>query len=254
MKVYQLNTELYKVTGIQRVLRDIHEALRQDFDAKIVGTAPYGKVDATLQIPEEEYVKLRNPLMFRNSLVIVHERRLLPLLYLLSHIPGLNVKCLYVHHSLLYGNRKLSLFPKHIVAISDTGIKNLTDYFGVAPENIIKIHNCVRENGPYQPGTRRFDPDNVTVLYPARINSIKQQTHIVEYLDGKLDRRVKILFAGVGPQYEELKAMCEKRGNGQFRTLGFCDDVPKLMKDCDFVMLYSEHEGLRIPLIGAVQF
>jgi len=250
-KVFQFNTELYKVTGIQRVLLDIHEALRDDFDAKIVGNIPYGEVNGNLSISEGDYLRLRNPFMFRNSVVIIHERRLLPLMWLLGHIPGLNLKCVYVHHNELYGNKRLSLFPKNIVAISDAGIRNLTDYFGVPRANITKIHNCVRETSPCEPRTKKFDPDNITILYPARINSVKRQIEIVNHLKGKLDPRVKILFAGTGPQYEDLKSQCE--GLTQFQVLGFRDDIPLLMSNSDFVMLFSSQEGLPISLIeGAI--
>lgn len=250
-KVFQLNTELYKVTGIQRVLLDIHEALKDDFDAKIVGNIPYGKVSGNLGISEGDYLRLSNPFMFRNSVVIIHERRLLPLMWLLRHIPGLNLKCVYVHHNELYGNKWLSLFPKNIVAISDAGIRNLTDYFGVSQADITKIHNCVRETSPCEPRTKKFDPDNITILYPARINSVKRQIEIVTHLKCKLDPRVRILFAGTGPQYEELKSQCE--GLTQFQALGFRDDIPLLMSNSDFVMLFSSQEGLPISLIeGAI--
>ncbi len=250
-KVFQLNTELYKVTGIQRVLLDIHEALRDDFDAKIVGNIPYGKVNGNLNISEGDYLRLKNPFMFRNSIVIIHERRLLPLMWLLGHIPGLNLKCVYVHHNELYGNKRLSLFPKNIVAISDAGIRNLTEYFSVSRNNITKIHNCVRETSPYKPRTKKFDQDNITIIYPARINSVKRQVEIVTYLKGKLDPRVKILFAGTGPQYEDLRNLC--KDSNQFKALGFRDDIPELMQQCDFMMLFSTQEGLPISLIEACQ-
>lgn len=250
-KVFQFNTELYKVTGIQRVLLDIHEALKGDFDAKIVGTIPYGKVNGNLEISEGDYLRLRNPFMFRNSIVIIHERRSLPLMWLLGHIPGWNLKCVYVHHNELYGNKRLSLFPKNIIAISDAGIKNLTEYFGVPQSNITKIHNCVRETTPCQPRTRKFNPDDITILYPARINSVKRQVEIVKRLKGKLDQRVKILFAGTGPQYEELEKLC--KDSTQFYALGFRNDIPELMQNCDFMMLFSKHEGLPISLIEAAK-
>lgn len=250
-KIFQFNTELYKVTGIQRVLLDIHEALKDDFDVKIVGNIPYGEVNGNLCISEGDYLRFGNLFMFRNSVVIIHERRLLPLMWLLEHIPGLNLKCVYVHHNELYGNKRLSLFPKNIVAISDAGIRNLTGYFGVPRANITKIHNCVRETSPCELRTKKFDPNNITILYPARINSVKRQIEIVNHLKGKLDPRVKILFAGIGPQYEELKSLCE--GLTQFQALGFRDDIPKLMQNCDFMMLFSKHEGLPISLIEAAK-
>lgn len=250
-KVFQLNTELYKVTGIQRVLLDIHEALKDYFDAKIVGNIPYDKVNGNLGISACDYLRLWNPFMFHNSVVIIHERRLLPLMWLLGHIPGLNLKCVYVHHNELYGNKRLSLFPKNIVAISDAGIRNLTGYFGVPRANITKIHNCVRETSPCDPRIKKFDPDNITILYPARINSVKRQIEIVNHLKGKLDPRIKIMFAGTGPQYEEFEKLC--KGSTQFHALGFRNDIPELMQNCDFMMLFSKHEGLPISLIEAAK-
>lgn len=248
-KVFQLNSELYKVTGIQRVLLDIHEALKDDFEAKIAGFIPYDKIDRSLGVSEKDYIRFRNPLKFRDSVVIIHERRLLPLMWLLTHVPGLNAKCVYVHHSVLYGNKRLSLFPENIVAISDAGIRNLIEYFGVPRANITKIHNCVRATAPHKPRTRTFDPGDITILYPARINSGKRQIEIVNYLRGKLDPRVKILFAGIGPLYDEFSRLC--KDDPQFRALGFRGDIPDLMKNVDFMLLFSKNEGLPISLIEA---
>lgn len=250
-QIYQFNTELHKVTGIQRVLLDIHTALKGDFDTKIVGTTPYNEVNVNLGISENDYLQFRNPFLFRDSLVIIHERRLMPLMWLLTHIPGLGVKCLYIHHNELYGHKRLSLFPKHIVAISDAGIKNLTDYFGISNKVITKIHNCVKETDSYLPRIKKFDPNDITILYPARINNVKRQLEIVKYLKGKLDPRIKILFAGTGPLYDELKEECNNEE--QFQVLGFRSDIPELMRRSDFMMLFSTQEGLPISLIEAIQ-
>lgn len=249
INVYQLNSELYKVTGIQRVLLDIHEAIKDDFNSKIVGTIPYEQVNENLAIAKNDYFKLCNPMSLRNSVVIIHERRLLPLMWIMTHIPGMNIKCVYVHHNELYGKRCPFLFPKNIVAISDSGIKNLTEYFGVPIKNITKIHNCVRQPQNLKLDKKKFDPDNITILYPARINSVKRQLEIVDRLKNKLDHRIKILFAGIGPQYEMLKEKC--MGSEQFIALGFRDDILELMKRTDFILLFSTHEGLPITLIEA---
>lgn len=248
-KVFQLNSELYKVTGIQRVMLDIHEALKDEFDAKIAGNIPFEKIDKALLIGKEDYLQFKNPLMFRNSVVVIHERRYLPLMWLLTHIPGLNVKCVYIHHNELFGNKLLSLFPKNVVAISDNGIKNLTEYFGVKEKNITKIHNCVRNIDDDKESRREYDNETISILYPARINSVKQQVEIVKNLRGEIDPRVTIQFAGIGPQYDELKKVCQNES--QFICLGFRDDVPELLNTVDFMMLYSKHEGLPISLIEA---
>lgn len=245
---YQLNSELFKVTGIQRVLMDIHEALRGE-GARIVGTVPYNKVNPDLHIRESDYMQMKGYRMFRNAVVIIHERRYLPIFWFLNKVLRYNVKVIYVHHNELYGQKLLSRFPDHVVAISDAGIRNLVEYFGVPRKHITKIHNCVRQPDGFSLKRKEFDPDHITILYPARINTVKQQVEIVRRLKGKLDSRIRILFAGIGPAYEELKTVCA--GSGQFVALGFRDDVMELMQKVDFMMLFSKHEGLPISLIEA---
>lgn len=249
IKIYNFNTELYKVTGIQKVLMDIHNALKPSFYAKILGFTDYDKVDKNLGIKQEEYEKFRRPFKLRNSIIFIHERKLLPLMFILTHIPFLNIKCVYVHHNELYGNKLLSFFPKNIVAISDAGIRNLTEYFGIPENNITKIHNCVRQPGKIIQQSKSFNKDCIRILYPARINSVKQQVEIVKRLRGQLDKRIKILFAGTGPDYENLLKECAD--SDQFIPLGFRSDVLELMAQNDFVMLFSKHEGLPISLIEA---
>lgn len=252
IKVFQFNTELFKVTGIQRVLMDIHEALKDEYEAKIVGNTTFNKINKDLDISENDYIRFRNPLVFRNSVIIIHERRLLPLMWVLTHFPGLNIKCVYIHHNELYGNKKLSLFPSNIVAISDAGIKNLKNYFGVPDTHITKIHNCVRLTSISRPRIKEFNTEDITILYPARINHVKRQIEIANNLKGRLDPRIKILFAGIGPQYEELQSLC--KDSTQFRVLGFRNDITKLMEKCDFIMLFSSQEGLPISLIEGAAF
>lgn len=247
-KIYQLNSELFKVTGIQRVIMDIHEAL-SPLGAKIVGTIPFEKVTPDLGIMDDDYIEKKGYSMFRNSVVIIHERRFLPVFWVLNKLFRFNSKVVYVHHNELYGQKLLSLFPENVVAISDAGIRNLTEYFGVPHKHIIKIHNCVRQPINFTPKSKNFTPDNITILYPARINSVKQQVEIVRNLRDKLDPRIHIIFAGTGPDYETLKAEC--LNNRQFVALGYRNDILDLMQQVDFVMLYSKQEGLPISLIEA---
>lgn len=250
-KVIQIKSELYKITGIQRVMMDIHHALQDNFDCRIMGKETFSEVNPNLGIRESDYSRFTNPLSLKDSVVIIHERRLLPLMWILTRMPGLNIHCIYIHHNELCGRKKLSLFPDNIVAISDRGIENLTGYFNYPASSITKIHNCVKETGPYSKRTKKFNPEEIQILYPARINDVKRQLAIVERLNGKLDPRVRILFAGIGPNYEALKKICD--GNPQFVALGFRDDVPDLMKESDFTMLFSKHEGLPISLIETCQ-
>lgn len=85
-KVFSVNSELNQVTGIQKVLLDIHKALKGTFDTKIVGQFNYKEINAALKIKREDYVQLKNPFMFRNSIVILHQRKYLILFEILNNL------------------------------------------------------------------------------------------------------------------------------------------------------------------------
>lgn len=246
-KVFSINTQLYKVTGVEKVMIDIHHAIKGVYDAKIVGSIPYEKVNMDHHIPPSEYVCFHNPFMFYNSIVIVHERRLLMLLWFLNNFLFQRIKVVYVHHNLFYNHVRTTMLPNTIVAIADRGIENLVEVFKVPREHIHKIYNCVRDE--YVLPHRDYNRNLIRLLLPGRINNQKQQTEIVKHLRGKLGKHVKIMFAGDGPQLEDLRIQC--KGDSQFEVLGYRSDIHKLMQECDYVFLFSVHEGLPITLIEA---
>ena len=246
-KLFSINTQLYKVTGVEKVMLDIHHAVKNEYDAKIVGTIPYKEVNKDHNIPYEEYIHFYNPFMFYKSIVIVHERRLLLFFRLLNFFLFQKIKIVYIHHNLFYDHVKLTILPKTIVAIADRGVENLMKVFNSPKEYIHKIYNCVQDE--YVEPHNVKDNSKISLLLPGRINSQKQQVEIVKHLMGKLDRRIKIMFAGDGPYFEELKKQSNR--DTQFEVLGFRSDVKELMKKCDYVFLYSLHEGLPITLIEA---
>ena len=247
--VFSFNSELHTVSGVQKVVLSIHNALKDEYSAKVAGLKSYSEVNPNLGIKEEEYVKWRNPFMFKHSVVFVHERKFLALFWLLNLLFFLRTKVVYVHHNMLYGHRFSTMLPQYIVAISDPGIRNLTEYFHAPIRHIHKIYNCVEDRKKLRRTVQRHD-GIVRILYPARINSVKRQLKIVEKLRGKIDARIQIDFAGIGPLYEELKN-CLRRDDNQFHSIGFVDDIPARMLEYDYVMLFSKHEGLPISLIEA---
>jgi len=246
-KVFSFNSRLDVVTGVQKVLLDVHHALNDQYDAKIVGQISFGRINKTLGIKREEYIQIRNPFMFRNSIVIIHERKFLPLFWLMNHLLFQKIRLIYVHHSLLYGNKMMSIMPQCIVCISERGRENLINYFKVPQHHIHKIHNCVDD--VCKKGHPAVHNDKIKILYPARVNEGKRQIEIVRKLRGRLNKNIQFVFAGIGPLYEDL---CEEvKGDEQFVNLGFVEDIPRLMRECDYVMLFSTHEGLPITLIEA---
>lgn len=246
-KVYSFNSELFKVTGVQKVLMDVHHAVMDEYDAKVVGTVAFEKVHKDLNIRKEEYVRFCNPFMFRSSIVILHERKFLAFFWFLNHVLFQNIKLVYIHHNVFSNHRRMSIMPKTVVAISDEGVRNLHEFFGVPMENIHKIYNCVKDIRPKP--HKVYDGGVVKILYPARINGQKRQLEVVEHLKGKLDDNVKILFAGTGPNFEVLKEAT--KGDEHFECLGYRSDIYNLLQECDFMMLFSGHEGLPISLIEA---
>lgn len=248
-KIFSFNSNLYMVTGVQKVLMDIHLAIKDTYPAKIVGTVGYTKVHKDLKVEEEDYLQWRNPFMFRNSIVILHERKFLPVFWLLNHLFFQHISVVYIHHSIFNDKKSLFLYPETVVAIADRGIENLHQYFGVPLKNIHKIHNAVKDAGEQSHKTP--NSEEIRILYPARITNIKRQTEIVRQLRGKLDPRIKILFAGIGyPQiYNEF--LSEVKDEKQFIALGFRDDIIDLQRECDYMLLFSSHEGLPITLIEA---
>lgn len=247
-KVFSFNAQLYKVTGVQKVLMDAHHALQGEYDAKIVGTIPFGDVHKDLGIRQEEYVRFRNPFMFRNSIVVLHERKFLAFFWMLNHVFCQNIKLVYIHHNVFSDHRRMSIMPNTVVAISDEGVRNLHDFFGVPIEHIHKIYNCVDDI--YPAPHKAYEGGVVKILYPARINGQKRQLEIVEQLKGKIGDNVKILFAGTGPHLEALQEAT--KGDSHFECLGYRSDIYQLLLECDYMMLFSGHEGLPITLIEAM--
>lgn len=247
MKIFSFNSELTKVTGVQKVLLDIHRAVKEEYDAKIVGTVPYELVDPNLKIARKEYVRFKNPFMFRKSIVIVHERKFLLMFWLLNHVLFQRIKLVYIHHNVFYSHRRLSVMPKTVIAISDEGVENLKTYFRVPARNIHKIYNCVIDVHP-KPRTYR-SLDTITLLYPARINKVKRQIEVYRHLKDELDKRIRIVFVGEGPYLSDLRQ--EIDGDERFVSLGFRSDVIELLQQCDYMMLFSSQEGLPITLIEA---
>lgn len=246
-KIFSFDNHLHLCTGAHKVLADIHNAVKDDFDAKVLGTLEYKDVNPALGIQENEYSKYRSIFELKNSILVVHQRRLAIYFYLLTKLLFLNTKVVYIHHSILKGYKHLSILPDHIVTISDRCIENLVNYFGIPKRNVTKIHNAVVDC--YGGNISKVDKKHIKILYPATVNSIKRQLLIVENLKSVLHDNIEILFAGEGEDYEKLCEITE--GDKRFICLGFVNNITELMQNVNYVMLFSEHEGLPISLIEA---
>lgn len=226
---------------------DIHHAISNDYEAKIIGTIPYNNIHKSLNINKNEYIRLVNPFMFYDSIVFLHERKFLIFFWLLNKFLFQKIRIIYIHHNIFYNHITTTILPNTIVSISDKITDNLIQVFKAKKENIHKIYNCVQDIHPEK--HKSCSKNKIRIIYPARINSVKRQIEVYNHLQGKINKHIEILFVGTGPLYNELKKAV--KDTAQFKVLGFRDDIYKLLQESDYIMLFSKHEGLPITLIEA---
>lgn len=236
--------------GAQRVMVDVHNGLKKHNDAKIIGFQKFEELHPKYGIQREEYVLLRHPWQLNGKTVAVHSRNLIPFFVFIKKILFLNTKIVYVHHNVYDDFGNYTFFPETIVSTSKRATKNLVEYFKQDPKKITLIYNGIIDTEKDTPPIEKKKDKSIKIIYAARVNRVKQQLLIVENLKNKLDPNVEIHIAGVGDDFEALKTLCE--GLPNFKVLGFVSDIVSLMKEYDYMMLYSIQEALPLALIEAI--
>lgn len=244
--VYSLIYKLHEVSGVQKVLVDIHNGIKEHFTAKIAGFLPYKDFSKHILIPENEYKQIKSILELKNSVVLTHERMTSSKCVLLNRFFHLNIKQIHIQHSTYESLKLISFYPQHVVSISDKITQNLIDYFKFPKENIFKIHNGIVDEWTDKKIVRKKD-GIIRIAYIARVDSLKNQVRIVKRFKRKISKSVQIDFIGNGPLFEELRQIT--KDSTQFNALGFHNNVLSMLKNYDYVMLFSEKEGLPITLI-----
>jgi len=85
-----------------------------------------------------------------------------------------------------------------------------------------------------------------------RFTESKDQATLIKAI-AKLPENVHLLLIGDGPLREENETLCENIGvNERVHFLGFREDVPRILKTVDVVVLSSKWEGLPLSLIEAM--
>lgn len=187
----------------------------------------------------------------RGAIFLCHHRKTTTFLSILSFLFfRKNLKIVHVSHNTFDTLKYLTLLPDNIIAVSKTVKENLINYFKVPERNVTVIYNGIEDS--YNPLTRSMaDKDEIKILFLGRITPVKQQLMFVEKTEGKIDKRIKIFFAGVGADYEELKLKIAN--SDQYISLGMIDIKKELYK-YDYVCLFSEKEGLPLSLIEGCMY
>ncbi|QEM02512.1 glycosyltransferase family 4 protein [Mucilaginibacter rubeus] len=252
LDIVATTSNLDEYAGAQKVLLDIHNGIKHKYNCKVLGFIPYEKVHPKYNIPASEYVKFGNPFYLNNKILLVHARNVMAVIMVIKRIFFLNTRIIYIAHNVYDTHKNISFFPYNIVSISKKVTENLLGYFGLKNRNITVIYNGIKDEAAGKPQISFKQNGKIRILYSARVIDVKRQLLIVDQLNGKLHADIEIHFAGHGPDLALLYEKC--RDSVNFKALGFVDGVNELVKQADFLMLYSIQEGLPISLIEGTMY
>ena len=183
-------------------------------------------------------------------------------------------------HTLLTGKKPLLIFTEHnstnkrrnklllnfidrmvygrykkIVAVSDRSKVTLVDHLGPKFESRIKtIPNGInlekiQNASPYSKTELGFKESDILLIQISRFRAPKDQNTIIQSLK-LLPNHIKLLLVGTGEMLEvSMNLTSELDLNDRVRFLSTRDDVPKLLKSVDIVILSSKYEGLSLSSI-----
>lgn len=186
----------------------------------------------------------------KDTVFLSHHRLCTTKLMLYKLLLGRRLRVVHVAHNTFTNLRFCTLYPQKVIAVSTGVKKNLIEYFHLKSERVQVIFNGIKDLYDANE-TVSNTSGKIRILLPGRICAVKQQVKIVEYCKGKLSPHIQIDFAGDGDERERLKQAI--KDSSQFHYLGFVS-----MKDClphyDYVLLFSEKEGLGLSLIEGCMF
>ncbi len=182
-----------------------------------------------------------------DAVFLSHDRKSTTRLMLYRAACRRPIKIVHVAHNVFTNLRFLTLFPKHVVAISRAVASNLLDYFKIPEKNITLIPNGLPDRGvrPVRQGP------GIKILLMGRICSVKRQLEIVRAIDARLPAGTTLHIAGRGPQEQELTALLTTAKNTFYE--GQIDPSAQIA-GYDYVLLFSEKEGLPLSLIEACMY
>lgn len=180
--------------------------------------------------------------MAHDTIFLSHHRKTTTILMLMKLLWGRKMNVVHVAHNTFSNLRHFSLFPKHIVSVSEGVKDNLIKYFRVPRERIYTIHNGLPDSGKLNEGKG----EEIAILFAGRLTSVKQQVEFVRRTKGKLNQRIRIDFAGSGEDEPQLIEAIED--DVHYRYIGQIN-IHKHLPHYDYVCLFSQKEGLPLSLI-----
>lgn len=182
-----------------------------------------------------------------------HDRKLTLFLWLYCKLFVRNLHFVHVAHSIFTNMRLVCRYPRHIVAVSHAVKENLVEFFNIAEERISVIYNGLFDYGPIDNAQKAYS-GTINLLLPARICKLKRQLLLAQYLKDVLPTHVHLYFAGAAEdakEVEKLKKVIDYVPNIHY--LGMID-IHENIQRFDYIMLFSEKEGLGLSLVEACMY
>lgn len=120
-----------------------------------------------------------------------------------------------------------------VISVSNATYKFYSKYLSI-PKNVIYNPFLIREN-PY-----KIDNDKIKILFPA--NYLKNKGHHLVFEAIKNVNNIELILAGSG-EFDKKTVKLKNQLNNVIE-LGFVKDIEKLYKEVDYVISFSENEGL----------
>ena len=253
MKIYTVYTNFHSYGGAELIALNISSGLKErGYEVIILSYSKKTKFHKNYLFGDLSIERITFSSFFRigkNDILISHHRKMTSLFLIWKVLFFKKYTIIHVAHNEFTTLKYFSLFSKKIVAVSNKVKQNLIDYFMINSDRVRVIYNGIHDS---QLGY--FNKERTKrILIPARVNKVKRQLEIFDELKGKIPDNIEIHFAGVGEDFDELKYRVYANNNSQFKVLGFCS-IEDIIREYDFVMLFSKNEGLPTVFIEAFMY
>jgi len=207
-------------------------------------------------------LKLRRHL--RNHSYDAVQVHLFPAFYwsgLAGWLAGRKIRLFYTEHNTTNRRRKVALMKiadrfvyrryHRIITISDAVDESLKHHLGDTRVPITKIYNGInleeiKQALPYPPGFFKLPEDSRTLLQVSSFTPQKDQATLIRSLL-HLPSKYHVFLIGDGPTRRACASQTKALNlENRVHFMGIRNDVPRLLKSADLVILASHFEGLSL--------
>lgn len=153
-----------------------------------------------------------------------------------------------------YLEKFVGLFSAKIITVSDFDNRLALKYKIAKPDDIITIHNGVKDNNHLVVKNRSKD-SVVKIIMVARFEKQKDQFRLVKVMQSLKHLNWQLEFVGDGPRMQSVADYSRELGlDDKIKFSGNCSDVHLRLFSADIFVLLSHWEGLPLTILEAMSF